>query len=61
MVTYNPDGSEFDDSWHCQLIGDTVVVYDHGQEVSRHPRWMQPLLLQQHKANYEAKYAGRGK
>ena len=61
METFNPDGSEFDDSWHCSLIGDQVVVYDHGQEVSRHPRWMHAQLLHQHRIQYETKYAGRGK
>ena len=59
LATFNPDGTPYNDDWHCSLIGDQVVVYDHGQEVSRHPRWMHAQLLHQHRMQYEEKYSGR--
>ena len=62
METFNPDGTvRQDDGWHITLLGDQCVIWQGGVENGRYPRWMQPLLLQQHKAEYEKRYAGRGK
>jgi phage terminase large subunit-like protein len=62
METFNPDGTvRQDDGWHITLLGDQCVLWRGGVEIGRYPRWMQPLLLQQHREEYEKRYAGRGK
>lgn len=62
LETFNPDGTvRQDDGWHITLLGDQCVLWQGGVEIGRYPRWMQPLLLQQHREEYEKRYAGRGK
>jgi len=59
LGTFNPDGTKFDEDWHCEIIGGEVVVYDNGVEVSRHPRAMWPILEAQRHERYLEKYGGR--
>src|SRR4029077_1496686 len=56
LATYNPDGSPYTEDWSCVLVGDVVVVSENGKEISRHPRWMQPLLLAKHTDEYQKKW-----
>jgi predicted phage terminase large subunit-like protein len=59
MVHRNPDGSEFDDTWHHELVGDECVIFEGGKEISRHPRWHLPILLEARRLAYREKYNGR--
>ena len=53
METFNPDGTPYNDEWHCSLVGDQVVVYEHGQEMSDIRAGCNRYLLQQHREEYE--------
>jgi predicted phage terminase large subunit-like protein len=59
LERFNPDASVFDDTWRIERVGDQCIVYEHDQEISRHPRWHEPTLRAQHREEYEKRYAGR--
>ena len=59
MEHRNPDGSEYTDDWHCELVGNEVIVFEAGRELSRHLRWLHPQLLANHQREYQERYAGK--
>lgn len=59
MEHLNPDGTKFDDGdWHHEFVGDQCVIFEHGVEIGRYPRWVLPQLLANRQREYQEKYGG---
>jgi predicted phage terminase large subunit-like protein len=59
MEHRNPDDTSYVDDWRHQQIGDQIVVYENDVEVSRHPKWHLPIILEARRLAYREKYSGR--
>ena len=58
MEHKNPDGTEYTDDWHHEQVGDQIIVFENGVEVSRHPKWHLPILLEARRLEYAKRFSG---
>jgi hypothetical protein len=59
MEHKNPDDTPYVDDWRYQQVGDQIIIYENDVEVSRHPKWHLPILLESRRLAYREKYNGK--